>query len=65
MGYNKGCEYKLHHFMLCIASNELKQAEGIASKYTRTKAVELSVHNASDLSQLIGKHHLVIRCGQE
>ena len=49
---------------VCIASNQLKQAEGIASKYGRTKAVELSVHDTSDLSRLVGKHDLVIRCAR-
>lgn len=51
----------MYHLLYFLASNQLNQAEEIASKYTRTKAVELSIHNTPELSQLISKHDLVIR----
>ena len=47
--------------IIYVASDQLSQAEEIASKHTRTEAVKLSIHNTPDLSQLVSKHDLVIR----
>ena len=43
------------------ASNELEQAQSIASSYQNTSAVPLDVESKSTLNELIKDHHLVVR----